>query len=243
MLFTKDEASKFKFLSIKEFILCLVLMILSLLFFILIIPFLLSLTFPEHTKLFESINFRTLLSFPSLILNFYFIYYFVCKRKKKTLKDGFFLYPKSKEVNIKLLVIGFIMPLLSLPVLFYFAPKEYYAEDMLKQSGGIFFIIISSLIASVLEEVFYRGFIFPFLQSKLNSIWAVIITSVFFGISHYANVGNAHVLVGLFILYGFILTMIRYLTKSLIPPIIVHICHNCVLILGFIIGMQFKFLH
>lgn len=240
MLFTKDEASKFDFISVKEFILCLLLMILSLFFFILIVPFILSLTFSEKTKFFESMNFRTLLSFPSLLLNFYFIYYFVCKRKNRTLKEGFFLYPSSNQTNIKLFFIGILMPLLSLPILLYFAPKEYFAQDMLKESGGLVFILISSLIASVLEEAFYRGFIFPFLQSKLNSIWAVIITSVFFGLSHYANIGNAQILVSLFIFYGFVLTMIRYLTKSLIPPIIVHICHNVTLMICFFVANILK---
>lgn len=242
MLFTKDEASKIDFISVKEFILSLLLMVLSLFFFILFVPFILSLTFPENTKFFESMNFRTLLSFPSLIVNFYFIYYFVCKRKNKTLKEGFFLYPTSKEVNIKLLFIGILMPLLSLPILFYFAPKEYFAQDMLKDSGGLIFILISSLIASVLEEFFYRGFMFPFFQSKLNSVWAIIITSVFFGISHYANIGNAYILVSLFIFYGFVLTLVRYLTKSLLPPIIVHICHNVTLMACFFISKQLNFI-
>lgn len=242
MLFTKDEASKFDFISVKEFIFCLFLMILSLFFFILIVPFLLSLTFPEKTKFFESMNFRTLLSFPSLLLNFYFIYYFVCKRKNKTLKEGFFLYPASKEASIKSIFIGILMPLFSLPVLLYFAPKEYFAQDMLKDNLGLVFILISSLIASVLEEAFYRGFIFPFFQSKLNSIWAIIITSVFFGVSHYANVGNAYILVSLFIFYGLVLTLVRYFTKSLIPPIIVHISHNVTLMICFFISKQLNFI-
>ena len=164
-----------------------------------------------------------------MILIFYIVYLFCCKQKNKSLKDGLFLYPRSRKTYLISALIGVLVPLLSLPILFKYVPKDFYATDLLKEEGGMIFLIFSALLAPVFEEIFYRGLVFPFFQSKINSVWAVMITSVFFGVSHYMNIGDAKVLVSLFILYGFVLTYIRYITNSLIPPIITHLVHNLTL--------------
>jgi membrane protease YdiL (CAAX protease family) len=126
--------------------------------------------------------------------------------------------------------------LLSLPVIFKFAPKEFYAMDIAKTKEGIIYLFTCALFAPVFEEIFYRGFVFPFLQSKINSFLGIVLASLFFGLSHFVNIGNASILLVLFIFYGFVLTFIRYKTNSLIPPIIVHFIHNVTLIISFLIA-------
>ncbi len=242
MLFKKDERSKFEFLSIKEFILSIVLMGFNLIFFILIIPSILSAILPQNTGLYESMSFRTILSYPSLLLNFYVIYLFVCKMKRKSLKEGFYFIPQNNRVYIKSIFVGILMPVITSPILLKCAPEDFYAQDMIS-GGGLILVIIGALLAPVLEEVFYRGYIFPFFQSKLNSFWGIVIASLFFGLSHYMNIGNTNILVCLFIFYGVVLTLARYFTGSLIPSIIIHMSHNLTLILGFIIGKYLNLFH
>ena len=130
------------------------------------------------------------------------------------------------------------MPLIILPVIFKFAPHEFYAMDMAKTKGGLIYLFSCALFAPIFEEFFYRGFIFSFFQSKLNSFWAVIITSVFFGFSHMFNIGGAYVLLSIFILYGFVLTLVRYFTNSLIPPMITHFIHNATLMISFLVASR-----
>lgn len=127
------------------------------------------------------------------------------------------------------------MPLITLPIIFKFAPKEFYAMDLAKTKDGLIFLMSCAIVAPIYEEIIYRGLIFSFIQSKANSFWAVIITAVLFGLSHLMNIGNAHILISLFIFYGFVLTLIRYCTRSLIPPIITHFVHNLTLIASFLI--------
>ena len=62
---------------------------------------------------------------------------------------------------------------------------------------------------------------------------------LFFGFSHFMNIGNAYILLSLFIFYGFVLTLVRYFTNSLIPPIITHFVHNVTLIVGFLVVAGF----
>lgn len=236
MFLQKDELSKFDFISIKEFLLALFLMIFTTLFSFLFLPLGLKRIFPALAIFFDSHFFGIFLFFLSAALSFYIIYYFCCKVKQKTLKEGLFFYPKSVKVNLISFLIGVLMPLLTLPVIFKFAPHEFYAIDLVKTKSGMVYLFTCAISAPIFEEIFYRGFIFPFFQSKLNSFWAVIITALFFGFSHLINIGNAHILLALFVLYGFVLTLIRYFSNSLIPSIITHFFHNLTLVIGFLIA-------
>lgn len=236
MFLQKDELSKFDFLSIKDFLLALFLMFLATLFSFIYMPFMLQKLLPSYKGFITSHYFGIIVFFLSSALCAYIIYYFSCKKKQKDLTNGLFLYKKSNKIYLISILIGIIMPLVSLPVIFKFAPHEFYAMDLAKTKGGLIYLFSAALLAPVFEELFYRGFIFPFFQSKLNSFWAIIITSLFFGFSHFMNIGNAHILLSIFILYGFVLTLVRYFTNSLIPPVITHFIHNVTLIIGFLIG-------
>ncbi|MBI3590965.1 MAG: CPBP family intramembrane metalloprotease [Candidatus Melainabacteria bacterium] len=234
MFLQKDEKSKFDFISIKEFLLALFLMVITTIFSFIFIPVYLKKIFPVYSGFFSLRYFDIFVFFLSTALSFYIIYYFCCKRKYRTLKEGLFFYPVSKRTLIFSILIGIIMPLSTAPIMFKFAPHEFFAMDMAKTNDGIIYLFTCALFAPVFEEVFYRGFIFPFFQSKLNSFWAVLITALFFGFSHFMNIGNAHILVSLFIFYGFVLTLSRYFTSSLTPPIITHFVHNLTLISCFL---------
>ena len=240
MFLQKDELSKYEFISWKEFFLTLFLLVLSVLFCFLGIPTIFKIIFPTHILFFDSHIFMTFAYVIFLLVNFYIIYFICGKRKNKTLQQAFFLYPKPPKTILISIFIGIMIPVLTSPLLMKMAPAKFYAANIVKEPGGLIFILIAGLSAPLLEEVFYRGFIFPFFQSKLNSFWAVIITSLFFGISHYSNVGNAQILVSLFIFYGFVITLVRYFTNSLIPSIVTHFTHNLTLISGFLILSKFK---
>ena len=239
MLFQKDEKSKFDFISIKDFLFALFLMVSGTILSYLYLPVSLKKTLSGYSQFFESHYFAIVIFFLSTALNFYIIYFFCCKTKKRSLKEGLFLISKPIKTNFICLLIGILMPLATLPIIFKFAPEKFYAMDVVKTTDGMVYLFTCALLAPIFEEIFYRGFIFPFFQSKLNSFWAIIITSLFFGTAHFMNVGNAHILLSLFISYGFVLTLIRYFTSSLIPPMITHFVHNLTLIVGFLIVSKF----
>lgn len=232
MFLQKDKLSEFDFISVKEFILALFLMLVATVVSFLFLPEIFQKVFPVYSSFFKSHYFMIFVFIVSAVLNFYIIYYFSCKKRNKSLKEGLFLYPKPKKTIFLSVALGIIMPLSVMPIAFKFMPREFYAIDLLKTKEGMIFLFVSALIAPIFEEIFYRGFVFTFFQSKLNSFWAVIITALFFGFSHFINIGNAHILLSLFIYYGFVLSLLRYFTNSLIPPIITHFVHNLILIVS-----------
>ena len=235
MLLQKDEKSKFDFISIKDFLLALFSMLTTTIFSFIAIPVFFKKHLFAYKDFIDSPYFGILIFFLSATFTLYIIYYFCCQRKNKSLREGLFLHPTSNKILFLCFFIGILMPLLSLPIILKFAPSNFYAMDIAKTKDGLIYLFTCALCAPVCEEIFYRGFIFPFFQSKLNSFWAVIITALFFGFSHFMNIGNAHILLSLFIFYGFVLTLIRYFSNSLIPPVITHFVHNLILMISFFI--------
>lgn len=238
MIFKKDEFSKFEFVSIKEFLLALFLMFASIIVCFISLPHALKQLSPNYESFFDSNYFGIVIFYLLGAVIFYIIYFFTCKKKKKSLQDGLFLYPRPIKTYLISGLIGILLPIVTLPVILQFAPSKFYAMEVAKSIDGMIYIFTAALLAPAFEEIFYRGFVFPFFQSKLNSFWAIIITSIFFGFSHFMNVGNAYILLSVFLIYGFALTLIRYFTNSLIPPIITHFMHNLTLMVSFLVASK-----
>lgn len=88
--------------------------------------------------------------------------------------------------------------------------------------------LLSMILVGFVEEMIFRGFLFKAMLAKGNTMAAIIVSSVTFGIGHIVNLfaGQAGLETVLQILFavswGFILTMVFYKSGSMIPCIIAH---------------------
>ncbi|SDB82631.1 hypothetical protein SAMN05421734_101233 [Pelagirhabdus alkalitolerans] len=82
--------------------------------------------------------------------------------------------------------------------------------------SGVFIII-----APLLEEVLFRGFIFGFLAEKLGLTVGFIASSVIFGLLHPGHILSATIM-------GFIITGVYYKTRTLWAPILLHLIWNSI---------------
>ena len=80
------------------------------------------------------------------------------------------------------------------------------------------------------EEIYYRGFIFPVLCRKLGAVWSILIVTVWFGGVHAAQLHGDWALLPIVTGMGFIFTVQRYLTGSLLPSIVTHWTYNTFLV-------------
>ena len=91
----------------------------------------------------------------------------------------------------------------------------------------IIFHIITMINVGFLEEIIFRGFLFKMME-KDNVKSAIIVSSITFGIGHIVNLLNGADLlptlmqVGYAIAIGFMLVMIFYKSKSIIPCVLFH---------------------
>jgi uncharacterized protein len=89
------------------------------------------------------------------------------------------------------------------------------------------------IIAPFCEEVFFRGFVFPGLRHGMSVGWAIIISSLLFGVAH-ADPGSFPVL----FVIGLALAFLRFHTRSIWPCIMLHMLNNGISALLIILTMQ-----
>jgi membrane protease YdiL (CAAX protease family) len=84
-------------------------------------------------------------------------------------------------------------------------------------------------VAPFVEELFFRGFLYPVLARWLGVALGIVLTAIPFALLHSAQLGNAWgPLVVLFVV-GVVLTGVRALTKSVASSMLVHIGYNLTL--------------
>ena len=98
-------------------------------------------------------------------------------------------------------------------------------------SSEIIFHILTMINIGFLEEIIFRGFLFKVME-KDNVKRAIIVSSITFGIGHIVNLLNGADLVPTLlqvcyaIAIGYMLVMVVYKSKSIIPCIIFHAIFN-----------------
>jgi len=109
----------------------------------------------------------------------------------------------------------------------YLPPAQQSALDMLYHSQGAatyaIYLLLMCVIAPVLEETVFRGFIHSGLRSKLRPLPAIVAGSALFGAYHMTLALPAMAAVAL---VGALLAVLYERTGSLWPGILTHSLHN-----------------
>ena len=98
-------------------------------------------------------------------------------------------------------------------------------------TNEIIFHILTMLNIGFLEEILFRGFLFKMME-KDNVRSAIIVSSITFGVGHIVNLLNGADLIPTLlqvcyaIAIGYMLVMVFYKSKSIIPCVIFHVVFN-----------------
>ena len=106
-------------------------------------------------------------------------------------------------------------------------PKGLPIDQMIHDRNSAFlFALFGVLVAPFIEELFFRGFLYPVLAKKLGQGVSIVLTASAFAVIHQGQLAHAWVpLLWLFIV-GLILTYVRARTKSVATSVIIHISYN-----------------
>lgn len=171
------------------------------------------------------------------ILIFLFVLRFVISKYKQPIR-ALGISAKSLLKNIALalynyvgflpvLTVAFIAVIFVAKALNYSPAPEPIYELLFEEKRPFLLAIISilvSLIGPVVEEVFFRGFLYGALKKRFNIWWAIFISAFLFSLLHTNVIGFLPILtLGIFLAY------LREKTGSLIPSITVHVIHNTAL--------------
>lgn len=94
-------------------------------------------------------------------------------------------------------------------------------------------VIAIVLIAPIVEELTFRGFIFGGLRQRFGVGWAVVLSSAVFALAHTLSVGGSILLLGpsLF-LAGVALALTYQWTRSLYPGMVLHASFNLIAVVA-----------
>jgi CAAX protease family protein len=92
-------------------------------------------------------------------------------------------------------------------------------------SDAYMMAVFAVTFGPLMEELFFRGFLYPVLARQTGMVMAVLLTSLPFGLIHYLQYKSwAAVLV--ITLVGVVLTTVRAVTKSVAASFLVHVGYN-----------------
>ena len=106
-------------------------------------------------------------------------------------------------------------------------PKELPIDSFFRTPAEAWALgILSVTLAPLMEELFFRGFLYPVFARRLGLPVAVFLTALGFALLHVAQLGFAWGPVLVIFLVGLVLTMVRAKTNSVAACVLIHMAYN-----------------
>jgi ABC-2 type transport system permease protein/sodium transport system permease protein len=117
--------------------------------------------------------------------------------------------------------------------------KEYM--DQWKTTSPLLVLLALAITPAFVEEVFFRGYLFNAIAAVSKPSRAILATAVLFGVFH-VLVGGTLALERVIpaTLMGLVLGWVRWRSGSVWPGILLHICHNSLLLLAALFANEFQ---
>jgi membrane protease YdiL (CAAX protease family) len=118
-------------------------------------------------------------------------------------------------------------------------PEDLPIEELFHyKNTAILFMAMAVLVAPLVEETVFRGYLYPLFAKSFGVASSVIITGVLFGLMHGAQLGWTWSLVSVLIAVGLIFTFVRARTGSVFASFLLHLGYNSMIALVTILGTQ-----
>lgn len=121
-----------------------------------------------------------------------------------------------------LLSVGVGLATALLPIPKQLPIDKYFADTI----GTWMLAIFGVTIAPLMEELFFRGFLYPALARHLGVGVSVVLTAAGFALLHSAQLAAAWAPLLLLFIVGIVLTTLRARTGSVVPGFFVHVAYN-----------------
>ncbi|MGO9862856.1 MAG: CPBP family intramembrane glutamic endopeptidase [Terriglobales bacterium] len=106
-------------------------------------------------------------------------------------------------------------------------PKELPIDNFFRTPAEAWALgILSVTLAPLMEELFFRGFLYPVLARRLGLPVAVLLTALAFALLHGRQLMFSWGPVLVIFLVGLVLTMVRAKTNSVAAGILIHMAYN-----------------
>jgi len=136
------------------------------------------------------------------------------------------------------MIIGLLSAALS-QVLEKWVPKSLPVEDLFHDTASAYMVAFFGVfVAPLVEELFFRGFLYPALTRRIGVVAGVLLTAGGFALIHSPQLANAWVPLLVIFMVGAILTVVRAVTQSVAVTVLMHMGYNSTLFIGLFIATQ-----
>jgi len=120
-------------------------------------------------------------------------------------------------------VVQLISTLLPIPKTL---PIDKYFQS---RSGAYIMTVFGVSMAPLVEELFFRGFLYPVLARRLGVAIGVVLTAFGFALVHASQLANAWAPLLVLFMVGTVFTVVRVVTRNVAPGFLMHVGYNFML--------------
>lgn len=112
-------------------------------------------------------------------------------------------------------------------------PIEQFFQD---RRSALLLMSLGVLLAPVLEETVFRGYIYPVVARSFGVTAGILVTGTLFGLLHASQLWGGWAQIALLILVGIVFTYARARTQTVLASYLLHVSYNSFLFLGFVVA-------
>ena len=107
-------------------------------------------------------------------------------------------------------------------------------QDLFQTRESVLFVAATAiLVAPLVEETVFRGFLYPVLARSWGVAAGVIFTGMLFGLVHSMQLSGGYGQIGLLMVVGIVLTYVRARTGTVVASFLLHLGYNTLLFVAF----------
>jgi membrane protease YdiL (CAAX protease family) len=137
-----------------------------------------------------------------------------------------------------LILSGFFLSLIVSMGSALFPPKTNLPIEALFQDRytTVLFMLIAVLLAPLVEETIFRGYIYPVVARTFGKSWGIIATGTLFGLLHAAQLWGGWSQIALLVFVGVVLTFARATSRTVLASFVIHTSYNSIQVIGLLIA-------
>ena len=129
---------------------------------------------------------------------------------------------------------GALAILIQLASAFVTTDRKLPIQDLFQTRESVLFVAATAiLVAPLVEETVFRGFLYPVLARSWGVAAGVIFTGMLFGLVHSMQLSGGYGQIGLLTVVGIVLTYVRARTGTVVASYLLHLGYNTLLFVAF----------
>lgn len=137
-----------------------------------------------------------------------------------------------------LILSGFFLSLIVSMGSALFPPKKNLPIETLFQDRytTVLFMLIAVLLAPLVEETIFRGYLYPVVARSFGKSWGIVATGTLFGLLHASQLWGGWSQIGLLVFVGIVLTFARAVSRTVLASFVIHTSYNSMQVIGLLIA-------